>query len=117
MSALQQPVEQSHHLISGHYSDDIDVGVSRKRGRRVSASSVATLQSIKSLDSSWDPDTTVRLSIMPHGKDRSATQMCIPPGLVSKVKFDAVCKEEKDDVKDQHVNYSSWKNVKGEKGT
>jgi hypothetical protein len=54
MSALQQPVEQSRHLISGHYSDDIDVGVSRKRGRRVSASSVATLQSIKSLDSSTE---------------------------------------------------------------
>ncbi|ROW13767.1 hypothetical protein VPNG_03521 [Cytospora leucostoma] len=70
---------------------------------------------IKSLDSSWNPDTTIRLSIMPNGKDMSAIQMCIPPALVEKVKFHAVCKEKKNEVKDDHVDYSKWKNVKGKK--
>lgn len=72
---------------------------------------------IKSLDSSWEPDTTIRLSIMPHGRDRSATQMCIPPGLINKTKIHALCTEKKDEVKSIPVDYSTWKNVKGQKGT
>lgn len=72
---------------------------------------------IKALDSTWQPDTTIRLSIMPNGKDRSALQMCIPPGLISKLHIDAVCTEKKDDVKNVPVDYSKWENVKGEKGT
>lgn len=50
-SALSQPAEQSQFSTHGHLSDDLDVTLSRKRSRRVSANSVATLRSGKSEES------------------------------------------------------------------
>ncbi|KAJ7596799.1 UV radiation resistance protein and autophagy-related subunit 14-domain-containing protein [Mycena floridula] len=47
-SALSQPAEQSQFTAYGHLSDDMDLTMSRKRGRRVSANSITTLRSAKS---------------------------------------------------------------------
>ncbi|KAF7319841.1 hypothetical protein MKEN_00767300 [Mycena kentingensis (nom. inval.)] len=50
-SALSQPAEQPQFNAPGYFSDDLDVTISRKRGRRISANSIATFKSVKSEDS------------------------------------------------------------------
>ncbi|KAJ7806116.1 hypothetical protein B0H14DRAFT_2876540 [Mycena olivaceomarginata] len=56
-SALSQPAEQPQFNSQGHFSDDLDVTLSRKRSRRISANSIATFKSFKSDDSAGDDDT------------------------------------------------------------
>ncbi|KDQ54913.1 hypothetical protein JAAARDRAFT_38027 [Jaapia argillacea MUCL 33604] len=47
-TALTQPSEQPQFTAQGRLADDLDVTVGRKRGRKVSTSSVATLRSLRS---------------------------------------------------------------------
>ncbi|KAK7064710.1 hypothetical protein R3P38DRAFT_2492219 [Favolaschia claudopus] len=56
-SALSQPSEQSQFTAPGYLSDDLDVTLSKKRGRRISTNSVGTFKSLKSDDSLGDEDT------------------------------------------------------------
>ncbi|PWY75543.1 hypothetical protein BO70DRAFT_372751 [Aspergillus heteromorphus CBS 117.55] len=63
-----------------------------------------------------DPDKALRLSIMPHGRDRTRTQMLIVPDLATHKHFSVRCYEKKEDVKEGRVDYGAW-GVKGEKGT
>ncbi|KAJ7922961.1 hypothetical protein B0H13DRAFT_85773 [Mycena leptocephala] len=53
-SALSQPAEQSQFNAPGYFSDDLDVTLSRKRSRRISANSIATYKSFKSDESAED---------------------------------------------------------------
>ncbi|KAJ6626950.1 hypothetical protein B0H10DRAFT_2296551 [Mycena sp. CBHHK59/15] len=53
-SALSQPSEQPQFNAPGHFSDDLDVTLSRKRSRRISTNSVATYKSFKSDESAGD---------------------------------------------------------------
>ncbi|EIW86351.1 hypothetical protein CONPUDRAFT_133794 [Coniophora puteana RWD-64-598 SS2] len=46
-SALLQPASHSQFTAHGHYSDDLDVTVARRRSRRISTSSINTLRSIR----------------------------------------------------------------------
>ncbi|PYH95068.1 hypothetical protein BO71DRAFT_440565 [Aspergillus ellipticus CBS 707.79] len=62
-----------------------------------------------------DTATSLRFSIMPHGKDRSRQQMLIPPDLATSKHFSVKCYAKKDDVKDGAVDYAHW-NIKGDKG-
>ncbi|KAJ7642286.1 hypothetical protein B0H17DRAFT_464700 [Mycena rosella] len=50
-SALSQPAEQPQFTAQGHFSDDLDLTLSRKRSRRISANSIATYKSVKSDES------------------------------------------------------------------
>ncbi|TFK76681.1 hypothetical protein BDN72DRAFT_873255 [Pluteus cervinus] len=47
-SALSQPAEQPQFTPQGHFSDDLDVTIGRKRGRKVSSTSIATSRSVHS---------------------------------------------------------------------
>lgn len=49
-SALSQPSEQSQFTSNGHLSDDTDVALARKRSRRISNTSVATLRSLRDVE-------------------------------------------------------------------
>ncbi|KAK0446428.1 UV radiation resistance protein and autophagy-related subunit 14-domain-containing protein [Desarmillaria tabescens] len=49
-SALSQPSEQPQFSTHGHLTDDLDISLTLKRSRRVSANSVATFRSKKSED-------------------------------------------------------------------
>ncbi|KAI1174439.1 hypothetical protein F4777DRAFT_384716 [Nemania sp. FL0916] len=72
---------------------------------------------IKSLDDSWDPKKTIRLSIIDHYKDTDV-QLLITPDLVKDTSFawKVECKEHKEDVENKPVNYNDWPdNVKGSK--
>ena len=62
-----------------------------------------------------DPAQSLRLSIMPHGRDRSRLQMLITPDLANCGPFTVKCYEKKEEVKEGPVNYASW-HPKGEKG-
>ncbi|KAJ7171868.1 hypothetical protein C8R43DRAFT_1146446 [Mycena crocata] len=53
-SALSQPAEQPQFNAPGHFSDDLDVTLSRKRSRRISTNSIATYKSFKSDESAVD---------------------------------------------------------------
>ncbi|KAJ7456454.1 hypothetical protein FB451DRAFT_1048357, partial [Mycena latifolia] len=53
-SALSQPAEQPQFNAPGYFSDDLDVTLSRKRSRRISANSIATYKSFKSDESAGD---------------------------------------------------------------
>ncbi|KAK7740675.1 hypothetical protein SLS53_005143 [Cytospora paraplurivora] len=107
--------EASFDKLDKAWIPEFDTSVSPRKRLWMQTTSTNLDNYIKSLDKSWNPDTTIRLAVMPHGKDRSRTQMLIPPGLVDKVKFHAVCKEKKDEVKNIPVDYSKFKNVKGKK--
>ena len=61
------------------------------------------------------PSSSLRFSIMPHGRDRSRQQMLIVPELADKKHFTIHCYEKKEDVKEGPVHYDSW-HPKGEKG-
>lgn len=61
------------------------------------------------------PSSSLRFSIMPHGRDRSRQQMLIVPELADKKHFTIHCYEKKEDVKEGAVHYDSW-HPKGEKG-
>ncbi|GAQ39151.1 hypothetical protein AtubIFM56815_007623 [Aspergillus tubingensis] len=62
-----------------------------------------------------NPSSSLRFSIMPHGRDRSRQQMLIVPELADKKHFTIHCYEKKEDVKEGPVHYDSW-HPKGEKG-
>ncbi|KAJ7748488.1 hypothetical protein DFH07DRAFT_923445 [Mycena maculata] len=53
-SALSQPAEQPQFNAPGYLTDDLDVALSRKRSRRISANSIATYKSFKSDESAGD---------------------------------------------------------------
>ncbi|KAJ7226042.1 UV radiation resistance protein and autophagy-related subunit 14-domain-containing protein [Mycena pura] len=53
-SALSQPAEQPQFNAPGYFSDDLDVTLSRKRSRRISANSIATYKSFKSDESAGE---------------------------------------------------------------
>ncbi|GKZ81643.1 hypothetical protein AnigIFM56816_006164 [Aspergillus niger] len=61
------------------------------------------------------PSSSLRFSIMPHGRDRSRQQMLIVPELADKKHFTIHCYEKEEDVKEGAVHYDSW-HPKGEKG-
>ncbi|KAF7310459.1 hypothetical protein HMN09_00588100 [Mycena chlorophos] len=50
-SALSQPAEQPQFVAPGHFSDDLDLALSRKRSRRISTNSNATYKSVRSDES------------------------------------------------------------------
>ncbi|KAI1115299.1 hypothetical protein F5Y14DRAFT_132161 [Nemania sp. NC0429] len=73
---------------------------------------------IKRLEDSWDPKKTIRLSII-DGYDAEDLQLLITPDLVSDASLGlkVVCKEKKDDIADEPVNYDDWQeNIKGDRG-
>ncbi|KAI5925880.1 hypothetical protein F4810DRAFT_611534 [Camillea tinctor] len=73
---------------------------------------------IKGLDASWDPEKTLRLSII-AGMKNGALEMLIPPKLLNdqggNLKIKVQCKEKKEEITDTPTNYDTWKNVKGSK--
>lgn len=73
---------------------------------------------IKTLEGSWNPAKTLRLSRIAGREDW--LQMVIPPGLMNPngggMGISASCKENIDELPDTTVNYDDWKNnIKGDK--
>jgi Family of unknown function (DUF5910) len=73
---------------------------------------------IKTLDSSWVPTTTLRMSIIDGS---TGEQMVIPPALIGTnggkgpLGITATCKEKETDIPNVDVDYTRWPNVKGSK--
>lgn len=73
---------------------------------------------IRRLEGSWDPNKTIRLSII-DGYDAEDLQLLITPDLVSdpSLGLKVMCKENKDDIANEPVNYDDWQdNIKGDRG-
>ncbi|KAL0576378.1 hypothetical protein V5O48_005599 [Marasmius crinis-equi] len=57
-SALSKPTEPSQFATHGHLPDDLDATLSRKRGRRISSTSIVTLRSLHSEEGASARDTS-----------------------------------------------------------
>lgn len=73
---------------------------------------------IKSLDASWDPAKTLRMSII-DGSVEKKLQMVIPPALLNsnggKLNIKTICDQDKTKLPNAPADYSTWLNVKGTK--
>ncbi|KAJ7071563.1 hypothetical protein C8F01DRAFT_1111054 [Mycena amicta] len=84
-SALSQPAEQPQFNAPGHFSDDLDVTLARKRSRRISANSIATYKSFKSDES----DDHGSLESRGRRQSRLSFHGSIGPSSGSSVRFQA----------------------------
>ncbi|PGH17863.1 hypothetical protein AJ80_04686 [Polytolypa hystricis UAMH7299] len=89
----------------------------RSGGTQLWSNNDAIDKYIKDLESSWNPATTLRMSII-SGLGWDDLQLVIPPKLLNSnggaMGIDASCKQNVEDLPDYTVNYDDWHdNIKG----